>query len=60
MNGIQEAQCHGRSIWLDYLCRSLLKSGEFQSLQSPGRTVMRIHFSRDDGVDDLELVSELN
>jgi transaldolase/glucose-6-phosphate isomerase len=34
--------------------------GDFQSLQSLGRTVMRIHFNRDDEVDILKLVSELN
>ncbi len=60
MNAIQEAQHHGQGIWFDYIRRSLLKSGDFQSLQSLGRTVMRIHFSRDDEVDILRLVRELN
>ena len=34
--------------------------GDFQSLQSLGRTIMRIHFSRDDEVDISKLGSELN
>ncbi len=59
-NPIQEAGRLGQAIWLDYIRRGMLKSGEFQSLQSLGRTVMRIHFSRDDEVDILKLVSELN
>ncbi len=60
MNAIQEAQHYGQGIWLDYIRRSLLKSGDSQSLQSLGRTVMRIHFNRDDEVDISKLVSELN
>ncbi len=36
MNAIQEAQRHGQGIWLDYIRRSLLKSGEFQGLINQG------------------------
>ena len=36
MNVIQEAQRHGQGIWLDYIRRSLLKSGEFQGLINQG------------------------
>ncbi len=36
MNAIQEAQRHGQGIWLDYMRRSLLKSGEFQGLINQG------------------------
>ncbi len=36
MNAIQEAQRHGQGIWLDYIRRSLLKSGEFQGLINRG------------------------
>lgn len=36
MNTIQEAQHHGQGIWLDYIRRSLLESGEFQGLINQG------------------------
>ncbi len=36
MNTIREAQRHGQGIWLDYIRRSLLKSGEFQGLINQG------------------------
>lgn len=36
MNAIQEAQHQGQAIWLDYIRRGLLKSGEFQGLIEQG------------------------
>jgi len=36
MNAVQEAQRLGQAIWLDYIRRGLLKSGEFQRLIEQG------------------------
>ena len=36
MNPIQEAQRLGQEIWLDYIRRGLLKSGELQKLVDTG------------------------
>jgi len=36
MNAIQEVQSYGQAIWLDYVRRGLLKSGEFQELIKQG------------------------
>ncbi len=36
MNAIQEAQRLGQAIWLDYIRRGLLKSGEFQQFIEQG------------------------
>src|SRR5438093_13438494 len=32
MNPLEELQKHGQSIWLDYIRRSLITSGELQSI----------------------------
>ncbi len=32
MNPVQKAHQLGQAIWIDYICRGLLKSGEFQKL----------------------------
>ncbi len=32
MNPIQEAQRLGQAMWINYICRGLLKSGEFEQL----------------------------
>jgi len=36
MNAIQKARQQGQAIWLDYIRRGLLKSGEFQQLIEQG------------------------
>ena len=36
MNAIQEAQRQGQAIWLDYIRRGLLQSGELQELIEQG------------------------
>jgi len=48
MNAIQEAQRQGQAIWLDYIRRGLLQSGELQALS--GRNVARVHLSSGRGI----------